>query len=190
MLENSFSFDFFGIHLYKKPLGGDVFPQRGLETSTWICSYLRAILNLGDMMKKVLTGIIVLLLLASLAGCDEENSGIESTIPHFDNHAASGEEQGEVRGARFQITDTATQQGLLTLLVAAEKEPLSSTEAQNILSSPQNVLARIIEFRIEGMWYSLHETGVLTTHSAGQLAEYFQIINDVFIIDVFMEYAK
>jgi len=132
-------------------------------------------------MRKALMGLTILLLLVSLTGCDNENSETISEVP---------QEQFDISGARIQITDATLQQEVLALLEFAEQESMSRSEAQDILTSPQNSSAKTIEFRIEGMWYSFHETGVLTVHEVGKLAEYFYISDAETITEIFLEYAK
>jgi len=140
--------------------------------------------------RKIGIAVLVLFALISLAGCeDDKNPKIRNELPQFNEHVVTGDEQGEIRGGRFQITDSAMQQEILTFLSDAEQVSISSGEANDILSSPQNVPARTIEFRIEGMWYSFHETGVLTTHQAGQLAEHFLISDISVITKIFLEYT-
>jgi hypothetical protein len=122
-------------------------------------------------------GVIILVLFASLVGCeDDENIERSNNVP---------QEQFDVTGARIQITDTTQQQEVLGILMEVEQETISDEEALSIIRSPQNQLAMTIEFRIDDMWYSFHETGVLTVHRAGDLAEYFLVVNEDTIKEIF-----
>jgi len=134
-------------------------------------------------MRKMTIGIALLVLMASLIGCADVA---------LDSETADDvqQEQHVISGARTQITDATLQQEVLELVLAAEQESIDNGEAQGILRSPLNNAARTIEFRIDAMWYSFHETGVLTVHRAGSLAEYFLLTDEDMIQEIFLEYAE
>jgi len=141
---------------------------------------MNATMNQGVNMQKIIIGITVFLLVL-LAGCDDSNNEPSSEV---------SQEQHNVTGERTNIADPSIQEDILTIITSAEKEILNDAEAQNIIRLPQNNSARFIEFRINDMWYSLQETGVLTTHQAGQLAEHFQLLDEEVLKSLFIEHAS
>ena len=125
--------------------------------------------------------MVALLVFVLLTSCGNEKPDAANEVQ---------QEPFEVRGERVQLTDTTQQLAILEQLMAAEQQTISDSEARSVLTSQQGQYARTIEFRIEGMWYSFNETGILTVHRVGNLPEYFHVSETDLVETIFRKYAE